>query len=107
MIPARRSSALVAALALAAASGALAADETPVALEVGKSVNLCKTGLAACPATQLICDEPKVARIDYGPEGPELKGIAPGATLCSVLGPGQAFRRVLRVTVKPAVPPRG
>ncbi len=96
--------ALVAALALGtdpAADGA-----TPVRLETGRAVNLCKAGLAACPATTFLCDAPDVARIENGPDGPELKAISPGTTLCSLLGPGRAFRRVLRVTVTaPAAPP--
>ncbi len=99
-----RTAALVAALALAA--GARGDDATPVTLEAGKAVNLCKAGLAACPATTFLCDDPKVARIENGPDGPELKAVSPGATLCSVLGPGRAFRRLLRVTVTaPAAPP--
>ena len=47
-----------------------------------------------------------VARIENGPDGPELKAISPGTTLCSLLGPGRGFRRLLRVTVTaPASPP--
>lgn len=96
--------ALVAALALGtdpAADGA-----TPVRLEAGQAVNLCKTGLAACPATTFLCDDPKVALIENGPDGPGLKAISPGTTLCSLLGPGRGFRRLLRVTVTaPAAPP--
>jgi hypothetical protein len=96
--------AVAAALALGAA--ARGDDATPVALETGKAVNLCKAGLAACPATTFLCDDPKVARIENGPDGPELKAISPGTTLCSLLGPGRAFRRLLRVTVTaPASPP--
>ncbi len=94
---------VAAALALAARAGR-ADDGTPVALDAGTSLNLCKSGLAACVAAQVICDDPKVARIENGPGGPELKGISPGSTLCSVSGAGGAFRRVLRVTVRPPQP---
>jgi hypothetical protein len=94
------------ATALALAAAARADDATPVALEASKSVNLCTTGLAACPAASFLCDDPKVARIENGPEGPELKAISPGTTLCAVLGLGRA-RRLLRVTVTaPASPSR-
>ncbi len=105
MSRAGRCATFAAALALAAAAGA--DDATPVAVEAGKSVNLCTAGLAACPAATFLCDDPKVARIENGPEGPELKAISPGATLCSVLGSGRGFRRLLRVTVTaPASPSR-
>ena len=72
---------------------------TPVRLQVGEAVKLCKAGLAMCPARAFLCDDPKVARIENGPDGVELKGISPGTTLCSVLGRDLAFRSVLEVTV--------
>lgn len=82
---------------------AMAEDGTAVEVTAGKKVVLCKKGLAVCPASVSLCDDPRVATIENGPEGPELKGLSPGTTLCSTAGPGGAFRRVLRVTV---VPPR-
>jgi hypothetical protein len=103
---ATRSVALAAALALASGA-ALADDGTPVSVEAGKSVNLCQAGLAACPASSFLCDDPKIARIENGPDGAELRAISPGTTLCSVLGPGRGFRRVLRVTVTADGTPRG
>lgn len=91
----------LAALALLLAVAARAEGGTPVRLSVGEVVKLCKAGLAMCPASTFLCDDPKVALIENGPDGVELKGIAPGTTVCSVLGPGQAFRAVLDVTVTP------
>jgi hypothetical protein len=96
----------LAALALACGA-ALADDASPVSVEAGKSVNLCRAGLAACPASSFLCDDPKIARIENGPDGAELRAISPGTTLCSVLGPGRGFRRVLRVTVTAAGTPPG
>lgn len=98
---------LAAALVVAAALPAHAEDGTPVEVEVGRKIVLCKEGLAVCPAGVLLCDDPRVASIENGPDGPELKGISPGKTLCSVSGPGGAFRRVLRVTVTRPEPGKG
>ena len=96
-----RPAALLAAACLAAApSLARAGEPTPVVLGVGKALNLCSAGLAFCPVTSFMCDDPKIALIENGPAGAELKGIAPGTTICSLLGPGRAFPRVFRVTVK-------
>ncbi|HEX9048953.1 MAG TPA: hypothetical protein VF841_00300 [Anaeromyxobacter sp.] len=103
---AARLAAVVATLACAIAA-ARADDATPVSLEAGQALNLCRAGLVACPASASLCDDPKVARVENGPDGAELKAGSPGTTLCSVLGPGRAFRRVLRVTVTaPAAKPR-
>ena len=88
-------------LALAARAGG-----TPVKLQVGGVLKLCREGLAMCPAAGFLCDDPKVARIENGPDGAELKAIAPGTTLCSVLGRDLAFRTVLQVTVTAADAPR-
>jgi hypothetical protein len=95
----------VAALTLVLAVAARADGGTPVRLSVGEVVKLCKSGLAMCPAAAFLCDDPKVALIENGPEGVELKGISRGTTVCSVLGPGQAFRSVLSVTVTPPPDP--
>jgi hypothetical protein len=82
-------------------TAARADEPTPVSLSTGETVNLCKRGLAMCPVSSFLCDDPKVAVVEHGPEGALLKAVAPGTTLCSVLGPEQAFRRVFRVTVHP------
>ncbi len=92
--------AVVAAVLLLAAV-ARGGDATPVKLQVGGVLKLCREGLAMCPASSFLCDDPKVARIENGPEGVELKAIAPGTTLCSVLGRDLALRTVLEVTVTP------
>ncbi len=89
----------LATLALLPAQLALAADATPVDLSVGETVNVCKAGLATCPLQTSICDDPSVATIEIGKDGPELKAVAPGTTLCGLLG-SSGYRRVLRVTVK-------
>ncbi len=87
-------------------AGVAAADGgTPVRLDAGEKVNLCQAGLAMCPASAFLCDDPRIAIVENGPGGVELKGLAPGTTVCSVLGPGQAFRSVLRVTVTPPPEP--
>lgn len=95
------------AAALALAAPALAADDgaTPVEVEVGKTLNLCRAGLLNCPASTFMCDDPKVARIENGTDGAELKAVSPGTTICSGMGFERAFRRVMRVTVKPPKPP--
>lgn len=90
---------LPAALAVALPALASAQDGTPVQVTVGKKVVLCKEGLAVCPSSVSLCDDPKIAFIENGPDGPELRGVSPGTTLCSSSGPGGAHRRVLRVTV--------
>ncbi len=87
-------------LALFAGSRAHADEPTPVNLRVGDAANVCKIGLARCPVSSFLCDDPKVATIEGGAEGAVLKGVSAGTTLCSVLGPGTAFRRVFRVTVE-------
>lgn len=96
-----RSAALLVAIAVALAAGtpALAEEPTALELEVGKTVNVCAAGLATCPVQTSLCDDPKVALIELGKAGPELKAVAPGTTLCGILG-ASGFRRVLRVTVK-------
>lgn len=95
----------VAALTLLLAVAARADDGTPVRLAAGEKVNLCQAALARCPASAFLCDDPRIALVENGPDGVELKGISPGTTVCSVLGPGQAFRSVLSVTVTPPPEP--
>ncbi len=96
----------VAAAVLLLALAARAGDTTPVKLQVGGVLKLCREGLVMCPAASFLCDDPKVARIENGPDGAELKAIAPGTTLCSVLGRDLAFRTVLEVTVRATEAPR-
>lgn len=99
--------AIVFAVTLLLARAAAADGGTPVRLAAGEKIKLCQAGLATCPASAFLCDHPGIALIENGPEGVELKGIAPGTTTCSVLGPGRAFRSVLSVTVTaPPDPPR-
>jgi len=100
-----RSAVLCAALLLSAVP-ARAGEPTPVELAVGETVDLCRAGLASCPVSASLCDDPGVAVVRNGPGGAELKGVSPGTTLCSTLGFGTAFRRVLRVTVVKPPPPR-
>jgi hypothetical protein len=102
-----RAALAAAALALFTPGHARADGPTPVALAAGASLKLCTSGLVQCPASTFLCDDPKVAIIENGAGGAELKGVAPGETTCSVLGYATASRRVLRVTVSPAPPPRG
>jgi hypothetical protein len=97
------------ALALAVAGPVAAADTvtegaTPVTVEVGQRLDLCRSGLVAtCPLSRSICDDPKVAVVERGEKGAELVGVSAGRTLCAVYGYGGATRRVLQVTVQ--VPP--
>lgn len=94
-----RSVALLAAIAVVAAPVALADGPTPLELDVGEAANVCTRKLATCPVQTSICDDPKIARVELGKAGPEIKGVSPGTTLCGILGSG-GFRRMLRVTVK-------
>ena len=95
-----RAAALLAALAVCAAP-ARSDEPTPVEVEAGGTLSLCKAGLVPCPVSTSLCDDPKVAVIRNAPDGAELKGLSAGTTLCSALGFQTAFRRVLRVTVTP------
>jgi hypothetical protein len=88
------------ALGLVFAPGAASADdETPVALDAGTATNLCATGVVTCPVNSFLCDDPKVAIIESGPQGAVVKAVGPGTTLCAVT-PFAGTRRMLRVTVK-------
>jgi hypothetical protein len=101
-----RTAALVAAAALLAAPATLAADPagdpaagaTALDLVVGDAVNICRMGVR-CPVHVAICDDPKVAVIAGGADGPELRGLSPGKTICSAMTFG--LRRIFKVTVKP------
>ena len=93
-------------VALAVAVPVAAADPvtegaTPVTVEVGQRLDLCRSGLVAtCPLSRSICDDPKVAVVERGEKGGELVGVGAGRTLCAVYGYGGATRRVLQVTVE-------
>ncbi len=104
-----RTFALVAASLLAAAvAPARAAEGVPVSIEVGSTRNLCTSGLVTCPAASFLCDDPKIATIERGPDGAVLRAIAPGTPLCAVSG-SAGNRQILQVTVeapKPARPAR-
>ncbi len=91
--------ALAAAASFAPASPARAEGETRVELEPGETVAVCRAGLATCPLQTSLCDDAKVAVVELGKDGPELRAVSPGTTLCGLLG-SSGFRRVLRVTVK-------
>jgi hypothetical protein len=93
-------------LGLLAGSLARADEPTPVKIRVGDALNVCKAGLVHCPVSSSLCDDTKVATVEGGPEGALLRGRSAGTTLCSVLGPGTAFRRVFRVTVEAGPSPQ-
>lgn len=94
---------LIALAGLLAAAPARAEDPTPVVIEAGKTLDVCKQKLATCPARSFMCDASNVARLEGGAgDAIELKGMAPGKTLCTVKGFDGASRQVLSVTVKAA-----
>jgi hypothetical protein len=96
------SAAALAGIAVCAAASFAQAPPS-VELAVGDSVSICGR-LATCPIATHSCDDPKVVGYDVGKAGPELKGLAPGTTLCALLG-SSAVRTVVRVTVVPPSPP--
>jgi hypothetical protein len=90
-------------VALCTLAPAIRADDaTPVSIDAGATRNLCAAGVVACPVSTFMCDDPKIAVVENGPAGAVLKGIAPGTTLCAIGAAAGTFRRVLRVTVRPA-----
>lgn len=98
-------SATIAVLLALGAAGSRATAEEPKSIEipVGQSINVCTAGLATCPLMSSACDDPKVAVVELGKAGAELKAVSPGTTLCGLVGSG-ALRRVVRVKV---VAPKG
>jgi hypothetical protein len=98
--------ALAAPIVLALGSPAAFAEE-PKQLDMllGDRVNVCSAALAACPLQSSACDDPKVAAVELGKVGAEIRAVSPGTTLCGLLGAG-GLRRVVRVTVT-ASPPSG
>jgi hypothetical protein len=94
------------AVAVAAPAVAQTAPDLPplVAVAVGGSVNLCKARLAFCPVGGFMCDDPKVAIILNEKDGAEVRGVAPGTTLCATFGYMNVNRRVIKVVVGGAAP---
>jgi hypothetical protein len=87
---------LLASLLLAAAED----QPYPLALQVGKTIAVCKTGTIACPAGSPICDDTSVVDAQFTDEGLVFKGLKPGKTLCSAANnEGLGLRRVYVVTV--------
>ena len=84
-------------LALLAAADAPA----PLALKVGETLAICKTGTIECPAVAPICDDTSLVAAEQSEQGLVFRGLKPGTTLCSAASSaGAGFRRVYRVTVK-------
>ena len=74
----------------------------PLAIRVGRSVAICKTGTIACPAGSPNCDDTSVVDAQVTGEGLIFKGLKPGKTLCSAAAnQGLGQRRVYAVTVSP------
>jgi len=69
-----------------------------VELQAGEVFSVCKSGIVVCPAIVSICDDANIVTIVNTPDGLGFKGVAPGATLCSV-GTTVGPRRLFRVTV--------
>ncbi len=98
---------LVAAASLAAvAAAAVAQDgglqfEVVLDLEVGEAASICP-----CPVFGVVCDDPAVVAAVSMKDAVGLKGLAPGATLCSARD-SMGVRRFYRVTVRRASPDGG
>jgi len=98
-----RTAVFVLAAALAVAAQPAHADdpgEVPVVLTVGAA-----TPVGPAPVRQVICDDASVVQLLDTDQGPALKGVGPGTTLCSFVD-ALSMRRVYRVTVV-AVPSPG
>lgn len=100
----RPSSAPAVLAAVALAAPAAAQGPAQVEIVVGDRVNVCAARLAVCPVLTSICDDPGVVAYEVGKAGAELKGVAPGTTLCGLLG-SSGVRTVVRVKVVPPPPP--
>jgi hypothetical protein len=86
-----------------ARAGDGAKDEpVPLALAVGESAPICRTGTITCPARDPICDDASIAAGAVTDEGLVFTALKPGTTLCSAASAsGSGPRRVYRITVKP------
>jgi len=87
--------AFAAATALADEDGGLR-YEVALDLQVGQAASICP-----CPVFNVICDDPSVAAAVDMKDAVGLKGLAPGATLCSARD-SMGVRRSYRVTVRAA-----
>jgi hypothetical protein len=93
---------LLIAAAAAADEPAAASEPYPLAIKVGKSIALCKTGTITCPAASAICDDTATVEASTTSEGLVFKGLKEGKTICSAASSsGLGSRRVYRVTVTP------
>jgi hypothetical protein len=97
---------VAASLAAVAAAAAVAQDgglrfEVALDLEVGEAASICP-----CPVFGVVCDDPAVAAAVSMKDAVGLKGLAPGATLCSARD-SMGVRRFYRVTVRSAPPDGG
>lgn len=75
----------------------------PVDLHVGEIFKICQSGLIVCPATQPLCDDPKIAVPVDTPDGLGFKGVSPGTTLCTAYPTGGRWgspHPVLRISVR-------
>ncbi len=72
--------------------------EIPLAVAVGAVVPI-----GPGPVRQVICDDVSVVQLLDTDEGPALKGLSPGQTLCSLVN-AASVRVVYRVTVVGAPP---
>jgi hypothetical protein len=70
--------------------------EVALDLEVGEAASICP-----CPVFNVICDDPSVAAAVDMKDAVGLKGVAPGATLCSARD-SMGIRRFYRVKVRRA-----
>lgn len=70
--------------------------EVALDLQVGQAASICP-----CPVSNVICDDPSVAVAVDMKDAVGLKGLAPGATLCSARD-SMGVRRSYRVTVRGA-----
>ncbi|HET7826788.1 MAG TPA: hypothetical protein VFK90_15745 [Anaeromyxobacter sp.] len=95
---------IAAALAVGSPAALAQAPAPAATIVAGERVNVCKARLAPCPVLSSQCDDPAIATVENGSAGAELKGVAPGSTLCALLGSSNV-RIVVRVTVIPPPPP--
>jgi len=91
------------AFALLTASKAAAADpgEIPLTVAVGA---LAPVGPG--PVRQVICDDGGIVEIVDTDQGPAMRGLRPGKTVCSLID-AMSVRRVYRVTVASPPPASG
>lgn len=76
-----------------------AQEPHPLKIAVDEAVRMCETGTIMCPARFPSCDDTSIATIRDGDKGPEIVGVSPGTTLCSVMS-ANGVRFVYSVTVR-------